>query len=138
MNALKGTLFFAPEYSVMNDEEFTLRIKQGHIKGNLNSDGTWYITEFYIYKKYRKQGFGKRLASLLPPTCDLIASPLDTGPECLEQRELMAFYEKFGFVFDGTSGKRNWSKKIRNIPIRPKEKLRKFRKNNIYDKLQGL
>jgi len=96
----------------MDDSIFIIRIKQGHIKGNINDDGTWYISEFIIYKKYRKQGFGKRLASLFPPACDLIASPIDRSPECLDYDALIKFYRKFGFRFENVNnGIRNWTRK---------------------------
>ena len=122
----------------MDDDEFIIRTKQGRITGHMNEDGTWYVGEFVVFKKYRKQGFGKRLATLFPPACDLIASPLDTSPECLDQEALVCLYQRFGFVFDQSNGKRNWARtRVRGPKSRPRKKDQPKR-YDLYGQIQGL
>lgn len=79
---------------------FIYKDKFGHIKGYLDFDGYWYITEFLVYPKYRRQGYAKKLAEHLPKgPCKLYSFPLLThrGPHIPEEK-LLDFYKSLGFI----------------------------------------
>lgn len=123
-----------------------IRKRYGYIKTSHN--GTW-VEEFFIYKKFRGQGYARKLAAFLPAQCSLLAHPLyGTFGEVpgLSNNALINFYKSLGFRLAPDEDGNNimtrklsladrfpndfWGRKARDRARREAEKIRQKSNRN--------
>jgi GNAT superfamily N-acetyltransferase len=72
----------------------------GFIKGYKQSDGYYWIEQFYIFPAYRGHGLARKPAKKLPQQSRLVVCPiaiLDNAPK-LSTQQLVNFYTFLGFT----------------------------------------
>ena len=76
------------------------RDEYGYVRGHKSPNGEVYVSEVYIYPKFRGQGHGKKMLEQIPAGAELQVSslPEQDGSFYSTTEQLVKFYSSNGFV----------------------------------------